>query len=130
MCFVFMIRDESLLVSLRPELALPNQADMSDLEKFQNDTLRPVLKLQHELLIAHVNTNPHFKKIKPLASSPDDYKARVIAFMKQQASLKNQIIGLIVGHFTLKEFGFYSNHCGEVNKRILQMAGERVAVWM
>ena len=124
-----MIRDEYLLVSMRPPLALPIHDEMTGLEKFQNETLRPILKLQNELLLALLDNAPHFKRIKHAVSTAEDYKAEVIAFIRQQAALKNQVIGVVVGHFTMDEYRYYAHHANELNKRIVQMAGERVAVW-
>lgn len=123
------MRNEPLLLSLRPTLTLPDNENTSPIEKFQNATLRPILKLQNDLLIAIVNDATHFDQIKHHVSSADEYKSEVITFLKQQSALKNQIIGLIVGHFTMGEYDDYSTNRNELNKRILQMAGERVAVW-
>lgn len=124
-----MKRNESLLRSIRPKLELPVNDQMTDIEKFQNETLRPVLKFQNDLLVALVNDAPHFNQIKHHVSTMEEYKSEVISFLKQQSALKNQIIGLVVGYFSLSEYAFYSTQKNELNRRIVQMAGERVAVW-
>lgn len=128
LCYRLM-RIDTLLLAMRPKLTIDENQDTSEIEKFQNNTLRPILKFQNDLLVALVNDAPHFARIQNRVSSADEYKSEVISFIKQQSALKNQIIGLIVGHFTLNEFSDYVINRNELNKRIVQMAGERVAVW-
>ena len=124
-----MIRNESTLLSLRPTLSLPDNDNTSTIEKFQNATLRPILKMQNDLLVTLVNDAPHFNQIAHHVSTADEYKSEVITFLKQQTTIKNQIIGLVIAHFTMEEYAMYAPHRNELNKRIVQMAGERVALW-
>ena len=49
------MRNETLLLQARPVLALDTQLTGED-EHFQNETLRPILKLQHDLLLAVYQT--------------------------------------------------------------------------
>ena len=123
------MRNESIILSLRPDLSIVDKENSSLVEKFQNSTLRPILKFQNDLLMAVVKDVPHFDQIKHRVSNADEYKSEVIAFLKQQTALKNQILGLVVAHFTMDEYAEYSTNRNELNKRIVQMAGERVAVW-
>ena len=44
------MRDEQQLLQLRPDLQLTPHPSKPD-EQFQNQTLRPILKLQHPLLV-------------------------------------------------------------------------------
>ncbi len=115
------------VLSIRPDLSHLETAFSSPMEEFQNKTLRPILKLQHEILLWLVADYPHFDTIKHQAKTEDIYKSGVIQFIKDQISLKNQIIGIIVGHFTKDEWAVYALDKNEYNKRIVQMAGERIA---
>ncbi|MDO9594353.1 MAG: glyoxalase [Lutibacter sp.] len=99
---------------------------MTEVEKFQNKTLRPIIKMKHELLIAYFN---HY-----LASQKFDFQdfsdLKKIEFIERTFSkdsqCKNEIKGMIIGHFTLDEFSIYKNITKESNKRILSMAKERI----
>ncbi|MDO9136184.1 MAG: glyoxalase [Lutibacter sp.] len=114
-------------VNSRPtiEKALVSEK-MTAVEKFQNTTLRQIIKMKHELLIAYFN---HY-----LASQKFDFKAlselQKIEFFERTFSkdsqCKNEIKGIIIGHFTLDEFSIYKNINKESNKRILSMVKERI----
>lgn len=39
-------------IAMRPKLDLIFSPDISTIEKFQNETLRPILKLQNDLFVA------------------------------------------------------------------------------
>lgn len=47
------------------------------------------------------------------------------AFSKE-SQLRNEVKGIIIGHFTLEEFASYKNLLKESNKRILMMVKELV----
>ena len=44
------MRDDQQLIQLRPALSLSTEQSGA-IEQFQNQTLRPILKLQHDLLV-------------------------------------------------------------------------------
>jgi hypothetical protein len=115
------------VLSIRPDLSHLEISLSSPAEQFQNKTLRPILKLQHDILLWLVADYAHFDTLKHQAKTEEIYKAGVIHFIKDQIALKNQIIGMIAGHFTKDEWEIYSIDKNEYNKRILQMAGERIA---
>ncbi len=99
---------------------------MTEVEKFQNKTLRPIIKMKHELLIAYFN---HYLSIQKFdfQSFSDLKKVEFIerAFSKD-SQLRNETKGMIIGHFTLDEFAIYKNFIKESNKRILTMVKERI----
>ncbi len=121
------MKNETALLALRPDLSHLMTAHASDAERFQNLTLRPILKMQHDLLLNVTRNFPHFDAIIHQEKTMEDYKAAVIEFFKNQLALKNQIIGLVIGHFTSDEWTAYAVDKSECNKRITNMAGERVA---
>ena len=99
---------------------------MSAEEQFQNDVLRPIIKLQHNSIIAlfdnyllHSDFN-----IKTLET------AKKLEFLKTVASrnqhLRNQYVGMIIGLFTDEEFTVYLNNMGEYSRRIMQMISQRI----
>ncbi|MBE0423967.1 MAG: glyoxalase [Lutibacter sp.] len=101
-------------------------AKMTEVEIFQNKTLRPVIKMKHELLIAYFL---HFSSLQKIdfQSFSDIKKIEFIErTFSKDSQLRNEIKGMIIGHFTLDEFAIYKNFIKESNKRILTMVKERI----
>ena len=98
----------------------------NEIERFQNTTLRPILKYQNELicrLIIHhlLASDASFRQ-----QSSVIRKKQITLYLKQNSSFKNLMLGVIIGYFTSEEFKFYQAHSKEINKRISSMALERI----
>lgn len=115
------------LLELRPIVGaariLPN---MSEEERFQNLTLRPVLKLQNDLLLASfqkyiVRGKNRFHELKK--ESRLDYIANAV---QKDMKFRNTLKGIILGQFTLEEYAEYSINSSALNKRIMSMAVKRL----
>lgn len=123
--FVFMTNEKE--INIRPiiEKAIVS-AKMTEVEIFQNKTLRPIIKMKHELLIAYFNYYLSIQKF-DFQDFSDLKKIEFIerAFLKN-SQLRTEIKGMIIGHFTLDEFAIYKNFIKESNKRILTMVKERI----
>ena len=115
------------LLSIRPEIKKTITFDsMNSDERFQNETLRPILKLQNPLLIS-VFTN-YIKKRKGVFYD--------LSLEKKITYIKNSLIkdrkfrsflkGLIIGHFTVAEYQKYSLNSSSLNKRIINMLIKRL----
>ncbi len=122
------MRHENMLVGMRPDLTHSYNKEAGPVETFQNGCLRPILKMQHDLLIAIANELDHLKLLASRSSNVEDLKKKTIAFLKHQHQLKHLIIGTVVGHFTISEWHNYSKNSNEYNKRIINMSGERIAI--
>lgn len=115
------------MIKKRPIVNIENEFDLHlGNELFQNQTLRPILKLQHELLIKVFNSkieslNINWKGIN---------RAQKIEVVKSQLikniPFKNLVIGIIVGQLNETELEKYLIKKREFNKRIIQMALERI----
>lgn len=100
--------------------------NMTTVEKFQNATLRPIIKMKHDLLIAYFE---HYLTIKTL-----DFKyfteLKKVEFIEsafsKDSQIRNEIKGMIIGHFTLEEFAIYKIFTKELNKRMMTMVKERI----
>ena len=99
---------------------------MSEVEKFQNNTLRPIIKMKHELLMAYFE---HYLTIQKF-DFKDFTEIKKTEFIERAFSkdsqFRNEIKGIIIGHFTLDEFAIYKNFSKDSNKRILTMVKERI----
>lgn len=98
----------------------------SEEEVFQNSTLRPILKLQNDLIIAVFQSYLNQNKI-PFDDFSLDKKMKTIevAILKD-ISFQNTLKGIVVGLFTVNEFSLYSNNTSGFNKRIRSMLIERL----
>ena len=100
--------------------------DTKELEQFQNQVLRPILKTQHDLLIESFQTYLKQRKIDFSGCTSQTKIKHIESILSKDIAYKNQQIGMIVGRFNLEEFHSYKIHAGEYNRRILQMLKKRL----
>ncbi|MAL59074.1 MAG: glyoxalase [Flavobacteriaceae bacterium] len=119
-------RDEVLL-SLRPTIVSAKiTSEMSADEIFQNQTLRPVTKLQNDLLLAvfknyvakHKNVFYDLTIEKRL-----DYIENAI---HKDMKFRNSLKGIIIGQFTLNEYETYIQNSSALNKRMMNIVKDRL----
>lgn len=119
-----MIHDK---LSIRPTIAtIAVLDDTSDEEKFQNETLRPILKMQHDLLIAFFNHYVASKKIPFANLDALKQKETIESIFKTDHAFKTEVKGLIIGQFTVEEFTAYAPQAAAQNKRMIAMLKQRL----
>lgn len=99
---------------------------MSDDERFQNTTLRPVIKLQNELFIEvfknyvekHKNVFYELSLTKQL-----DYIENAI---HKDMKFRNSLKGMVIGQFTIEEYAIYIKNSSALNKRMMDLVKERI----
>ena len=115
------------LLAMRPLVPsakiLPN---MSADELFQNQTLRPLLKLQNDLLLASFQN--YIKKTKNTfydlkIEKRVDYITNAI---QKDIKFRNSLKGMIIGQFTLEEYERYILNSSALNKRMMNMVIKRL----
>jgi hypothetical protein len=110
----------------RPILSDLVNAGTSDIEKFQNEVIRPIIKMQHQLLITSFKNYLLKRKIDLAVLADKKKRNRVSSVFKTDNNYKNMTLGFIIGHFSEDEFLFYSDKSSEVNRRILQIVSQRI----
>ena len=110
----------------RPQLNNLLKENMSKEEVFQNKTLRPIIKMQHHLLIASFQNYIFSKKIKFIELSNEKKIEKIKEILLRDNTYKNFINGLIVGHFSLNEFDIYNQNSSEFKRRILKIITQRL----
>lgn len=115
------------LIQLRPLISNALTENSKPLEVFQNEVLRPVIKMQHEIILAHICSIEQFKVILSKKGARTDFQSRVHGFISKQQDIKNQLTGMILGMLTEQEFAFYREHQNDLNKRISQMISQRIS---
>ena len=110
----------------RPVLQNLIKDNMSAIELFQNQTLRPIIKMQHTLLIASFKNYIQIRKIDFSSLNVQKKRSKISAVYLKDINYKNRILGVIIGHFTMDEFQYYCLNSSELNKRILKIVAQRV----
>ena len=119
-------RDEKI-IQIRPEITSAQVfGDTSSVEAFQNTVLRPLLKFQNEHIISIFlmelkNKKQDFNQLNNL-----EKEATLDHHFKSNMSLKQQLLGLVIGLFTTKELITYHKDSSIFNKRIFSMLKERL----
>jgi len=120
-------RPDAALLALRPVIAdqPPVGAPFATVADFQHQVLRPLLKLQHGVLLATVADFIHDYRL-PLTRPDAELSAALTELLTRNARLRATITGLVVGHFTQEELTFYRPHRNELNRRLLDLAQQRL----
>lgn len=116
---------DAALVAMRPHV--PVEPTETDAERFLHATLRPVLKLQNEALLALVAH--HVGSLVPgfAGLPPDDHRARLAAMLRKDSRLKRTLVGAVLGVLTADELALALRHEAETRRRIVTLLAERVA---
>ena len=115
-----------ILIKLRPllkqSIILNNT---NELEIFQNNTLRPIIKFQHELLLLVLKNYLISNKFDLVNTNSEKLSNFTRIAIKNDKQLNLQITHSVTGFFTRKEFGYYTQNKKEIHKRIIQICTER-----
>ncbi|MFK7922943.1 MAG: hypothetical protein AB8H47_13345, partial [Bacteroidia bacterium] len=115
------------LRALRPEIpTLDLTAATSPAEQFQQDTLRPLLKYQNELLIAAFTAYAKAQKGVFFKLADPEQAAYIEARFRKDLSLRHYFMGILVGHFTLEEHQHYLACEKEIRKRAINLLIQRL----
>jgi len=113
-------------IDLRTPLTTTNSEATTPAETFQNQTLRPVLKLQNDLyltLFMHYATR---QKTDFETLSIGNKKTFLQQSLQKDVGMKNIFIGMTIGMFTKEEMEIYVSDSRELNRRIITMLIERL----
>jgi hypothetical protein len=119
---------EPTLLQLRPQIdTIIDSVESSVVELFQNKTLRPILKLQNQVLV-DVFKGLNAQKLAVFSRLADDQKrAWIRDILSKDVITRNVILGLILGMMTREELSFFFEHEKECRQRIMDMAADRLA---
>lgn len=116
-------RDQKI-TEIRPVLEL--QSSFGAIETFQNKTLRPILKLQNNLLLYlcrhqfEKRKNIFFQLPKP------ERKMYITQQIQHDRQFRHLLFGVIIGHFTINELQFFRAEEAELKKRITSLLIQRI----
>jgi hypothetical protein len=118
------MREENL-ISIRPVLNIET-AESSVIEQFQNVTLRPILKFQHDLYVAMFRNYIEKRKNTFIDLSKGQRLAYILTSIKDDFKLKNRLLGVTIGHFTVAEFAIFSENEAELTRRFTALLVQRL----
>lgn len=110
----------------RPIIAGIVNKGTSEIEKFQNEIIRPIIKMQHNLLIGFFKNYLQKRKIDFSILTEREKRSKVSSIFKTDNNYKNITLGFVLGQFSMDEFNVYTNNSSEINKRILQIIAQRI----
>lgn len=118
-------RDAGLL-TLRGS-AFGQQNEVASMEElFQNNTLRPILKLQNDLLLAIFTTYIQQQKNSFYELGLAKKSIFIENALQKDITLKNTLKGTVVGLFTQQEYTDYATNASAINRRIMGLITERL----
>ena len=119
-------RDQQLLTA-RPiiESIIINET-MSSEERFQNETLRPVIKLQNDLFI-EVFRNYIAKHKNVFYQLTLEKRLNYIEnAIHKDIKFRNSLKGMVIGQFTVDEYLTYIKNSSSLNKRMMNIVKQRL----
>ena len=119
-------RDEALL-AIRPNLPNVRFTDgMSKEESFQNKTIRPIAKMQNDLLVAVFKN--YIKKHKNVFYNLtiDKRLEYIDNAVQKDIKFRNALKGMLIGLFSIEEYSLYIENSSSLNKRMMNIVKERL----
>ena len=117
---------DQFLNEYRGEILGTINSQSSAEEFFQNQTLRPILKLQNELFL-DVFKNYITKSKTDFTNFSIEKKLQFIEnSIQRDIKFRNALKGMVIGLFTMDEYSRYIQNSSSLNKRMMSMLIERL----
>ena len=111
---------------IRPVLKNLINSNTSNIERFQNEVIRPIIKMQNNLLVVFFEDYLKNRKIEFYILKYEDQENKINTILTKDINFKNILLGSIVGHFDDNEIKVYLKSTSELNKRIIQIIKQRL----
>lgn len=111
--------------NIRPTLTFEKEAQ-GELEKFQNEVLRPILKLQHELLLQIFKSYCDKRKGTFYKISVKEQVMYIDQAVRKDMKFKHYLEGIVTGIFTLDEYQTFLENEEELTKRMVNLLVRRL----
>ena len=106
-------------------IGIVNQQSSTE-ESFQNEVLRPILKLQNDLFIASFSNYIAKNKADFYTYTVEKKVAVIENAIQKDVKFRNTLKGMVIGLFTLNEYTLYTKNSSNLNKRMMSMLVERL----
>lgn len=117
----------NMLLDIRPEI--PNAKihdNMSMEERFQNQTLRPIIKMQNPILLEVFKNYARKHKGVFYELSTEKQLNYIERAIQKDIKFRNSLKGIMIGQFTVEEYTLYITNSSALNKRMMNMVIERL----
>ena len=118
-------KDEALLEIRGSAIGTIFESSGSE-EKFQNQTLRPILKLQNDLFIEVFRNYAVKQKGVFFTLSTEKKLDYIEKALQRDIKFRNSLKGIVIGMFTITEYKEYIQNSSNLNKRMMTMLIERL----
>ena len=117
---------DHFITTLRGETLGEINFQTSEEELFQNQILRPILKLQNELFIEQFKNYIVKNKAQFSQFTVDKKLDYIENSILNDNKFRNLLIGTTIGLLQIEEYKLYSKNASALNKRIITMLIERL----
>lgn len=115
------------LIQLRPQIStIIVTEEMSDNERFQSKTIRPIIKLQSFLFIAVFKNYIRKHKNFFFELSIEKKLMYIENAVQKDTKFRNSLKGMVIGQFTVEEYEIYVENSSGLNKRMMYMVIEQL----
>lgn len=104
--------------------SVTNQSSTDEL--FQNEVLRPILKLQNDLFTASFINYIEKNKTDFYSQTTEKKMSTIENAIQKDIKFRNALKGMIIGLFTTDEYAEYKKNSSSLNKRMMSMLIERL----
>lgn len=121
-----MIERDAFLKKFRGETIGSVTTQSTTEESFQNEVLRPILKLQNDIFLSAF-FNYITKNKLDFHNQTHEKKLTIIDnAIQKDIKFRNALKGMIIGLFTADEYTVYIKNASNINKRMMSMLVERL----
>lgn len=120
-----MVNRDELLIKLRGKTLGTITENSTFEEKFQNQTLRPILKLNNDLLLEVFKNYATKQKGVFFMLSIEKKMNYIENAIQKDIKFRNSLKGIVIGIFTLDEYKEYTQNSSSINKRMMSLIIER-----
>ncbi|WP_190808656.1 glyoxalase [Flagellimonas sp. S3867] len=115
------------LKGIRPELKQSLlHDDMSSDERFQNQTLRPIIKLQNPLFLEVFKNYIRKHKSAFYELTLEKRMEYIENSIQKDIKFRNSLKGMVIGQFAVEEYQIYIQNSSALNKRMMNIVVERL----
>jgi len=95
-------------------------------ERFQNQTIRPILKFQNDLFFEVFKNYATKQKGVFFTLSPEKKMNYIENAIQRDIKFRNSLKGIVIGMFTISEYKEYIQNSSNLNKRMMNLLIERL----
>lgn len=121
-----MNKRDTFLKEFRGETIGSVSIQSSSDETFQNEVLRPILKLQNDLFIASFKNYITKNKSDFYSQSLEKKISIIDNSVQKDIKYRNALKGMVIGLFSSDEYSMYIKSSSNLNKRMMTMLIERL----